>query len=90
LHAQTPNPDEPEPIRLRWTRKGAKTLSLSQQITFAGLACRVVALAKPGGFARENFLPQNAKNSFLTDKKSIGMIPDRTSERIAQYPVSNI
>ena len=28
-----PNPDKPEPIRLRRTRKGAKTLSLTQQIT---------------------------------------------------------
>jgi len=41
-----PAPDEPEPIRLRRTRKGTKTLSLTQQITFVSFAA-----------LRENLLP---------------------------------
>jgi hypothetical protein len=38
-----------------FSRKGAKTLSLTQPITFVSFACRVAALAKPGGFVRKFF-----------------------------------
>jgi hypothetical protein len=61
LFGHFPNPDEPEPIRLRRTRNGAKTLSLTQQITFSSFACRILALAKPGGLAKKFFIIKRNK-----------------------------